>query len=143
MSSSSESHGTHDLNELLERVKAATGPDRGLDGLIAIAFPPDGEARTELGEATSRYGKYWFKHDHGEGSALPRLYTASIDAALALTERMLPGKSVLIGLRQAAGTKPWARIGEWREADATSATLPLAILAALLTALSNTKGEKP
>lgn len=137
------------VKELLERVKDAAGPDRGLDGLIAIAFPPDGEARTELGEATSRYGKYWFKHEHGEGSALPRLYTASIDAALALTERLLPGWSYQVS-KSHGEHDPFfvARVAKALGDDVTGFdgisdhSAPLAILAALLSSLSK-EGNEP
>ena len=105
-----------DLNELVERVKAATGPDRELD--YAISRFADGELA---------------RH-----SSLHLPYTASIDAALALTERMLPGWDyVLEGASRHCFVlmHPDNEDGEGVFVE-TAATSALAILAALLTALS-------
>lgn len=83
-------------------------------------------------------------------------YTASIDAALALVERMLPGWFCTIAIKtlkyEVVGG-PWADLAspKWVAgteldgyAEAAGATPPLAILAALLSALStlpNTQKE--
>lgn len=74
------------MNEKIrERVAALTGPDRKVDaalergfGLGIFAPIPDD---AELGD---------IPHGPGYGSAIPR-YTASLDAAIALVERVLPG----------------------------------------------------
>lgn len=87
-----------DLAELLERVTAATGPDRELDAALLRAF---GFQRTAGNIANSGSWK------HGDGSWLSASrepVTASLDAALALVERVLP----TIPLPEPYG--PW----EWR-----------------------------
>ncbi|WP_375597611.1 hypothetical protein [Devosia sp. Naph2] len=71
------------LEGLIERVKAATGPDRELD--IAIG--------TTLGGWTYQpHVSHNFKWNDGKFDRPngPPSYTASIDAALALVERCLP-----------------------------------------------------
>lgn len=80
-----------DLSELIERVKAATGPDRELDGDIAHAMSivPDWCAAHR--DANQRH--VWTDGDrplHAEQWIAPDV-TASIDAALALVGRCLPG----------------------------------------------------
>jgi len=78
-----------DIAELLERVKAATGPGRELDAAIVLTLEPEAfpnTVRSVEDDGTivcGHYGAYTF-HDAPE-------LTASIDAALALVERALPG----------------------------------------------------
>lgn len=117
----------NDIDALLERVKAATGPDRNLDAML----------------------HHWALSGVGTGYyADSPSYTASIDAALALTERVLPGRewlkkspkviSVYRPLtEQEDAAKVWAK-----HYDGTGATIPLAILAAALTALINRGAEQ-
>lgn len=76
----------NDLNELLEHVKATTGPDREIDADLFSAFGEgfllwdDGEPLFVKGAPSSfRQTRY----------DVPE-YTASIDAALALVDRVLP-----------------------------------------------------
>lgn len=129
-----------DLSELLERVKATTGPDREIDGLLAIAFAPEGEERAELGEATKLYGKYWYRHQYGEGSQLSPHFTSSIDAALALVERCLPGWKWNVG----HDANDELHVTVWHgvtERDEYAATAPLSILAAFLSALQSQAGK--
>lgn len=73
-----------DLQGLLERVEAASGADRKLDAAVY--------------EALTGVTQQWGHND------APRV-TGSIDAALALVERRLPGWGVQVGhpLRRAAG----------------------------------------
>lgn len=76
------------LRSLLVRVEAATGPDRELDGRIWAATA--GVTILEWDGA----GALW-KDEHGglrhqRDDRIPA-YTASIDAAVALVEQMLPG----------------------------------------------------
>jgi len=141
-----------DLSELLERVRKATGPDRDIDGHIAAALRvkknlPDW-AKNWPGEwRPTIQGSVVLMNDNGEPgphfSSMP--YTASIDAALALVERVLP-KFLLGGLYdfkvhnfdgQVVDKRACAILttdmSEPFEEDA--ATRPLAILAALLSAL--------
>lgn len=114
-----------DLAELLERVKAATGPDRELDGDIAEAFGP-----------------HWNGRDLTRGQA-PAV-TRSIDAAMALVERMLPGWRVQLFERDPEDGGGWnarlKRRSPWDlvaldEVAPLPRTAPLALLAALLSAL--------
>lgn len=108
-----------DLTELLARVKVATGPARELDIAITRQFV---------------HGKFYQTTE----TAGP--YTSSIDAALALTERVLPGwKRSLFEKRGGAG---WvARVSSPRYETSSSGedtpmpTASLALLAATLSAL--------
>ncbi len=114
-----------DMVELLRRVEAATGPDRKLDRALAALFGAD---VTQVGTNTI----------HRIGA-----YTASIDAALALVERMLPGWYWRID-RPLSG--PSAELAEFADGPQPSSlkrafmadapTVPLAILVALLKALT-------
>ena len=69
------------IEALIERVKAATGPDRGLDEALRAHFgyPPK-----------------------------PWNYTASIDAITALIERVLPGWHIASGTVGDEPDQPWA-----------------------------------
>ena len=114
-----------ELAELLERVKAATGPDRELDWDIQ---------QSQFGiEQTDFHGT-------------PR-YTASIDAALALAERLLPGRSwKIVGEPAAvyphcAVIRDAGKLSDVAEAFIASHRTPaLAILTALLSALNTAEG---
>jgi hypothetical protein len=76
------------LTELIERVEKLEGPDSGVDLALAVgiggfAWERRGPDRREWLYPT---GRDWFHRlDHA-----PR-YTASLDAALGLVERVLPG----------------------------------------------------
>lgn len=107
-----------DLKELLERCKAATGPDRNTDAMLHH-FALDG-----VGTGN------W--HDS------PR-YTASVDASLALVERKLPDANCYGVEREPRGWTAYVSrnevpSGHWLN-EATGSTAPLAILCALLQAL--------
>jgi hypothetical protein len=75
---------TSSLRELRERVEAASGGDRTIDGDIAehLGLPPQGWKRS------SRNTAWW--NDVGGGPWQPPAYTSSIDAAVALVEKILP-----------------------------------------------------
>ncbi|HEV7345515.1 MAG TPA: hypothetical protein VGN60_07765 [Devosia sp.] len=118
------------LTDLLERVKAATGPDRELDHALWLHFDETAKA----------------KHDAGR-IPLPWTWclTSSVDDALALVERLLPGtasertswrnhyRCTLIETDE----KGWHNGGKHFRVDASSeASEPLAIIAALLQALT-------
>lgn len=66
-------------------------------------------------------------------------FTASVDAAIALAERLHPGRSIMMGWRQTSETRPWARVGLWPDPDATGATPAIALVLATLKALSAQK----
>lgn len=116
-----------ELAELLERVKAATGPDRMLDGALHVHFSD--------GRLTEHDDFGWVKGPRDIGEA-PRL-TASLDAALALVERVRPGSWIeLTGPRKYLNI-PSPVPNYWRAecgAIGWGASPALALLAALLTA---------
>jgi hypothetical protein len=117
------------LASLLERVREATGPDRDIDQAIREAIDGKMMERQLLWRETFPY-------------------SASIDASLALVERLLPGWTIASMSQQ--DDKTW--FCELREGFLTSynrvamsetgydkgrpTTLPLAILQALLAALN-------
>lgn len=140
-----------DLKALLERVRNATGPDRGLDGLLARDvegwiphFALEGEDIIDW----PWMGGHW--HLPGDPDAddcqqapsdEPPAYTASIDAALALVERVLPGWQWCLNRLG----RPMALVnngpGVQFECERAE-TMPLAILTSLLLALtSNQEGN--
>jgi len=112
-----------ELAGLIERVEKATGPDGAIDDLL-----------------------YWTLKQHPAKGPFARIpaYTASIDAAVALVERLLPGifwvigqgktNSVekLFGCQLLFGTEEIIGSGESDHA-------PLAILLALLKALQESQ----
>lgn len=115
-----------DLAALRERVRTATGPDHELTLAVAVA------CGAQVCPRNHRFIRW-----PGEDATYwqPPPYTASIDAAVALVERVLPNKEY----RLDSGHKhrPHARIYLEKRLSVArhSATLPLAILAALLAAL--------
>ena len=126
------------IDDLIARVEAANGPDREIDADIS---------RT-LG-LTYRDGAFGI----GYGDDWPQAeLTASIDAALALVERMLPGgfgtlayfpeSSEAVIMVDVSTETP---VGNIMVATvfgrATARTLPLAILLALLRALASQGGK--
>jgi len=131
-----------DLSALLERVRKATGPDRELDGEIAATLRvgnnlPDW-AQNWTGEwrPTIQGFVVLIQDDERPGPdfSSPK-FTASIDDALALAERVLPGAT-----RAVDATAPELGIdvdlfvgsGEFR---GTSLSEPIATITALLSAL--------
>lgn len=83
-----------DLAELLERVKAATGPDRELDADLAQTIEGVEIQWRQANGTMEMYPVQRYPsttHSAGFGIGPVPNYTASIDAALALTERVLPG----------------------------------------------------
>lgn len=132
-----------ELQSLLERVEKEKGTDREIDADLDVALR-GGEIQWRQANYTmdmhpvarrpsgNHLGGY--EHEH-----VP-LYTASIDAALALAERVLPGWDYEItGIRAHGAVAILWKEGwrdDWERATRSeSATPPLAILAALLKAL--------
>ncbi len=109
-----------DLQALLSRIKRAEGPDRELDRAIYEATSRPPPAGYRLGPT-------------------PASYTASVDASLALVERLLPGQALAVGtMKFDPPGVPWCCIwttGGDPKFNGSGATPSLAILAALLTAL--------
>ena len=88
-----------DLSNLIERVSAATGPDREIDGLVCkLADPtewqrcrrraaePSGAPEAAVEREAPFYAKY---------------YTSSLDAVVSLVERELPGWDWDVGFHHA------------------------------------------
>ena len=124
-----------ELRALRERVEKAEGPDRELDADIFFALNP------EIQELRPHFSA-------GQVAAIVPELTASIDAAVALIERKLPGYGfeVLASDRDSyrAAVWPWissrgtrAQIGHQHSYAKTPA---LALIAALLSALESTNG---
>ena len=116
--------------DIIARLEKAEGPDREIDGFIALV---EGWTFEKMEGDRSPYWRKPGVTDYFMRSDLPR-YTASIDAAIALVERILPDPAILLGYGQDALTKPWARISV-SCGSSHGATLPLAILRALFRAL--------
>ena len=75
------------MAKLLARVEAATGPDREIDGALALM---EGWTFQKMKGDREPYWRKPGATEYWNRSTLIN-YTASIDAALALVERMLPG----------------------------------------------------
>lgn len=146
------------LSELEKRLQLATGADRELDGLILWHMTAEDHRRI-------RDGVYEIKHDHFVGPQGPHYYeaasyvddpdgydhsvngfiaglrfTASLDAALALVERKLPGWGLLCDTFPP--NQPYASVSfEDKVFGATGATRPIAMLLALVSALQQTETE--
>jgi hypothetical protein len=121
-----------DLPGLLARVQAARGRDRPLDALLACNVDP-------------KLAGEWEPHpDFASGDVIrdasgcmrgPERYTSSLDAALALAERALPGSRVKLSIfghgEERAELKPPHDIAQ----NDFGATPALAILTVLLRAI--------
>lgn len=107
-----------DLSSLLARIESATGPDRELDSEIAFALtPPDAEI-----------------------GLLALNYTASLDAVIALCERVLPGWSWAVDSGYAANHHK-SHAEAWTgddEGSGDAATPALALCAAIIKARMET-----
>lgn len=88
-----------DLPTLLERVKAASGPDRELDADIHLVFQSP-SASTEAGRwrkpillerEHQRPGILEYVKISGVSARPAPTFTASLDAVIAMAERVLPG----------------------------------------------------
>ena len=130
-----------DVADLIWRVEKATGPDRDVDWRIAMAFHiPEPWQHTAPWPPFAPKSKF--------EKSIP-VFTGSIDAALALVERCLPGSGYVIGMGRETPDDPLGACaiysglsGDSRElAEEEAPTLPLAILLALLTALQSLKDK--
>lgn len=99
-----------ELNDLLARVRSATGRERQLDAAIADLLR-DADSMSDAPE-----------------------YTASVDACIELVHRVLPGWGWHVGYGP-RGVVPYAAVSNGPTRHAASApTVPLALLAAMLMA---------
>lgn len=89
-----------DLTTLIAKLEAATGPDRELDAEIWLETSP-GATRNliEVKSGTGQWPPYTIDETRDASGLLIVVpsFTASIDAAVALAERVLPGWSISIG----------------------------------------------
>lgn len=127
------------LTELLDRVKAATGPDRELDAAIEVSVRRVEAYRAGLSDeqrAKWRGGANGVVTDDFT-TYYAYTFTASVDAALALTDRVLPGAEMHITLNHPKNDWQTAsiRVAPLKLVSGEEATLPLAIIAATLSAL--------
>lgn len=141
-----------DLKALLERVKAATGPDRTIDRDLSVL--PGGPNFVKERDGHIAYFRHSDTDERGRTMAFASgptgsdfdglnesawpFYTASIDAALALVERMLPGwpwVASSLGEEDCPSAAVTTPDGDFDDFTCSAATPPLALLAALLSAL--------
>jgi hypothetical protein len=121
------------LPEIIARLEASTGPDRKLDELIARHFGWTYEFdEEELSEC--------WRNPEGFACYVPRL-TGSVDAALSLAERLLPGCRWTIDNTGPVTASIWHFEDDaWRAGEETyqveGNTPPLALVIATLRALS-------
>ena len=134
---------TPKLGDLLERLEAATGPDREIDKAVMLAIGRAREIDPWMfygpGETVWCFGDY--EHE-SVNPALPYV-TASLDAVLALVEEKLPGWTVEIirlsdgeGFAQVSDDAAFMPVSH----EATAPTPALALLKALVCALSSESG---
>lgn len=83
------------LKELEQRLVAATGADREIDAAIARAFWPNDEVESDDGD--------WWMGRYDELPVRVPSFTASLDAAVALCSRVLPGWHWMISTADGGG----------------------------------------
>lgn len=139
-----------ELKSIIERVEAASGPDRELDGLIAVATFQTVSTDDDLiyarkrdpGEDATHPGHYFIKSRSGAQAVSAPAYTSSLDAVMAL---MPDGHTYDIGDCN-EDNLPWACVtrmsGDCPDYAATGATVVLAWLSAILQARLAMEGSK-
>jgi len=134
--------------DIISRLERATGADRELDGAIYNLMPRDAgwiafkvrDWSKPPGARLDRCHDGWLvgRHEFDEyAEKLPR-YTASLDAAIGLVERLAPEFCRSTGTRGNGAWQPgyWAECGPYRKpVDTTHASEPIALLLALFKAL--------
>ncbi|MAZ17867.1 MAG: hypothetical protein CL535_16250 [Ahrensia sp.] len=79
-----------DYSDIIDRLEKADGPSRELDSRVWVAANPDDliiENDQHHGQGTVQFSGGGFARDRFK---LCEMYTASLDAAIALTEKLLP-----------------------------------------------------
>ncbi|WP_375453764.1 hypothetical protein [uncultured Methylobacterium sp.] len=148
------------LQGLLDRVRAAEGPDRELDALIWWAFADHTDDHPDIAHLAAQQGplavidKYWPPHWRTNFLSSIQHLTRSIDAAVALMERELPGWDIHF-YPEGEGRPGYVAEMDW-PADALvgdanyfgvngrGLTRPLAVVAAVLEAkLTLSRKDRP
>ena len=133
---------SEELKNLLERVKAATGPDRDMDAAIIVATTPSKMTDEDLvylkvpqKSDQCAPGTYWLCQRSGMSLRTSETLTASVDAALALVESVMPECIVRIANDMSdIPDRQWlATVGYMQSQP--SANPAIAIIVALITAL--------
>jgi len=137
------------MRELIERLEQLTGQDREVDARIFYALFPDAEVLLDTGDLRAKRAGVrgplskmpidgWDDYDgicHHIGAGR---YTASLDASIALVAQLLPGSWRVGNLPSGGG---FAYLGT-SQVEHVGATPALALLLALLRALSKNSGEQ-
>jgi hypothetical protein len=129
------------LKELAAMLDAATGPSRELDCSIFQVLSGPRWARVCVPKTVNEDGWLW-QHDETGATTKEDPYTSSIDTALSLVERLLPGWAFNVCFRddgdttgdEAGWSVEFRRPYEWLPFS-TAPTAPLAILKALVAAM--------
>ena len=132
-----------DIAGLIERLETATGPSKSLSRDIQCRVggwyrrtPSEGRTRhpTFIHPNACRDGKPVYDSLHGTDIwREPPDVTASLDAAMALVERVRPGAGWAVG--KTPGGTGWARVFKAREYYSEAPTPAIALLIALLKSL--------
>lgn len=136
------------LVDLLARVEAAEGPDRELDALIMCELVAGRGAYVEQSKINMAWCIYYAPNRIWSMSSREGTWreggwplTASLDAALALCERVLPGHRIELSRVEHGEVGDWVWVGKIERADFSACwwaklkTPALALLAAMLRAL--------
>lgn len=140
-----------DIAELLERVEAASGPDRELDAAIEVAMLGTTATDDDLiyhsvprKDDHCAPGTFWRKSRSGASLRTAAPFTASLDNALALVEEKLPRWNAFeVQHTDAYDAQIWWMRGEQEVVTDTGpacATPALAIVSCLLRALAPVPG---
>lgn len=147
--------GKVELTDILARLEKAEGPDRELDGLIYGHFEGlkrnDGTFHLDIDGERFQFEHPTLRHPAGPAALYVHGYnvgefTASLDAALALVERCLPGAywraERLAPALTFDGEPFWASCGLAGAQEAAHAKTPaIALLIALVKALIARDGD--
>lgn len=141
------------LDSIIERLEKADRPDRKLDIAIMNLLDPraDDEKHLVMGKLLqSKWGAYGQMANRVDYYIEAPKVTSSVDAAIELAEKVLPGWNFTLSSRQAYVRRPWADVASdaWIEdnnkseyAEASGATLSIAMCIAILKAKQMGVGE--
>lgn len=88
------------MTDLITRLSKLEGPDREVDAEIWLLLTPGAtRKKLEVKSATNQWAPYIIDETRDETNRLITVpaYTASVDAAITLAERMLPGWTWYLG----------------------------------------------